>query len=600
VKFKVPDDAKEGAKYDVKWASLAIESGDMVRLIPNKTNGYILVKTDMDITEPDSTEPDSTEPDTTTEPVTTEPDSTEPDSTEPESTEPVSTEPDSTEPVSTEPDSTEPVSTEPDSTEPVSTEPDSTEPVSTEPDSTEPVSTEPDSTEPVSTEPQEDTTEPQGDTTEPQGDTTEPESTEPTTDPKDNPENWPKDGRDSNVTWIIKDVEKEVSDAPVTVDVPVIVTNDEYGLNSYIANIALEAEGQTVMPVAVKAAQGSAYNMTFKDNNKDMQYAGTAADNQPAAKNEAEVFIVTFQFDTLEGIHFTEVDGKLKATYEVIWNGDANGDGLQIIHAGDAKIKEYPINHKVQDGSITLIKDKSEEQDYDKYEYKYYVDGSDMFFFAHDPRLFSDILPVVKVYRRGVYNDSSKPDGDWIALKEEDVTEYAVVTTAGGYKSPADAYLNGGADSCYAGLPLTITFKDGENVVTLDASSEIPFDAKAFIGVKGDADLDGLCNANDATAILLYAAAVGTNTADQNPLANKSGAELKLAMFLADVDGEETSEEDRLINAADATSVQIFAAKFGTSAVVDNTAIANIWVENLEPVPPYTKTFADYLKDNKE
>ena len=78
----------------------------------------------------------------------------------------------------------------------------------------------------------------------------------------------------------------------------------------------------------------------------------------------------------------------------------------------------------------------------------------------------------------------------------------AVAVADGDFTCPLDAYIAKGKDACYAGLPLKATFKDGDKVVSLDATSG--FTSKVYIGVKGDTNLDGTVAAEDAQNALMY------------------------------------------------------------------------------------------------
>ena len=82
--FDVPADAAPGTIYNVKWADLTINNGDMVRLVPVKVDGWIKVKVPETTPEPTTTYSEATTttteaPTTTTEApsTTTEPNETE-------------------------------------------------------------------------------------------------------------------------------------------------------------------------------------------------------------------------------------------------------------------------------------------------------------------------------------------------------------------------------------------------------------------------------------------------------------------------------------------------------------------------------------------
>ena len=95
-----------------------------------------------------------------------------------------------------------------------------------------------------------------------------------------------------------------------------------------------------------------------------------------------------------------------------------------------------------------------------------------------------------------------------------------------------------------------------ENVLIPDATPTV------YIGVKGDADLDGLVNVPDAVTILTYYAKVAAGQEgivfNDDPLLNK------LAFFLADIDTESKAGENtegKLMEVTDAVYDLTYYAK---------------------------------------
>ena len=132
---------------------------------------------------------------------------------------------------------------------------------------------------------------------------------------------------------------------------------------------------------------------------------------------------------------------------------------------------------------------------------------------------------------------------------------------------------------------------DGSPIVT----------GEAYIGVKGDTNLDGIADAEDATLMLIYSANEGANlkpsirTVESDMINALSEEELEVledfVFFLSDVDdeSEDHGETNSLntdisyVDADDATFVLIYAAEQGAGNNPD-------WYRLLkEPLPKYTK-----------
>ena len=88
----------------------------------------------------------------------------------------------------------------------------------------------------------------------------------------------------------------------------------------------------------------------------------------------------------------------------------------------------------------------------------------------------------------------------------------------------------------------------------------------AYIGVKGDADLNNEVDAVDASVVLTYYSTVQTNGGDKSIKFSKDDERLEgLAAFLADCDANEFDERefhrekiDRTIDALDASYILMF------------------------------------------
>ena len=238
----------------------------------------------------------------------------------------------------------------------------------------------------------------------------------------------------------------------------------------------------------------------------------------------------------------------------------------------------------------------------------------------------------------------TKTSDDWEEITGK-VSDFAVAVADGDFTSPLDAYIAKGKDVCYAGLPLKATFKDGDKVVSLDATSG--FTSKVYIGVKGDTNLDGICNAKDGTEILRFAAAFGTGRVDGTAygaedrfhLGGYTGVQEVFSFFLSDIDAEHTTfglenaneeiinvedvitkfmsekivNEDTseprkrtsFVNASDAVSTFRFAAKSGTNAPAGaegHKSMPELWkdVFGTAALPKYSQEIDDYVTAHPE
>ncbi|MBE6850410.1 MAG: hypothetical protein E7504_01505 [Ruminococcus sp.] len=104
-------------------------------------------------------------------------------------------------------------------------------------------------------------------------------------------------------------------------------------------------------------------------------------------------------------------------------------------------------------------------------------------------------------------------------------------------------------------------------------------DVKIFVGVKGDANLDSVANANDAAEVLVYAATKGAN-GSATLYSDEDVALETLAYFLADVDGEsrDCGADGSDLNALDAAGILVFAANKGANP---GRPVADLWKEVL-------------------
>ena len=380
--------------------------------------------------------------------------------------------------------------------------------------------------------------------------------------------------------WIIATTEVE---AGATVALPITVKGDTLGLNSYIAKVKADAA-----LTANGAEAGNAYGaLDFVPNVAALTFGGTYYEDKgtgngsvPAAADGSTVFSINFQVPDASAINFSETDEKgAYALFPVTW------DSLNIVDGSMTTL----IPSKV-DGWIKVYKPEEpatdEPEDVTMYKYRYSLNGQDKFYFSHDSRPFDQIYADATLERCGVKSDGTTTE--WKTISVGQLSGFVVATIDGGYLNP-QAYFNaknpdwatGTIVEAYNKVPLQVTITDklpdGTEVTAVlkpDAEdADEVFNANAIIGVKGDTDLNGLCNASDAAEVLLYAAAIGAGETAAickvDAAATLLGAEVaeNFVFFLSDVDGESENHgagaDSNPLNASDAALQLIYAAAVG-------------------------------------
>ena len=141
-------------------------------------------------------------------------------------------------------------------------------------------------------------------------------------------------------------------------------------------------------------------------------------------------------------------------------------------------------------------------------------------------------------------------DADGNIVSQEDIIDK--VNFNG--ETPKSTYAQ--TENYYVGEVQAYYNNGTENVLIPGATPTV------YIGVKGDADLDGLENVPDAVKILTYYAKVAAGQSgivfEEDPLLNK------LAYFLADIDTESKAGENtpgKLMEVSDAVNVLTYYAK---------------------------------------
>ena len=165
------------------------------------------------------------------------------------------------------------------------------------------------------------------------------------------------------------------------------------------------------------------------------------------------------------------------------------------------------------------------------------------FYFSVDEREFkaTDLFKSVTLI---------STDADGNIVSQEDIIDKVNFNGA----TPKSTYVQ--TDKYYAGTIQAYYNNGTENVLIPDATPTV------YIGVKGDADLNGLEDVPDAVTILTYIAKVAAGqegiVLNDDPMLNK------LAFFLADIDTESKEGQNtdgKLLEVSDAVSILTYVAK---------------------------------------
>ncbi len=157
------------------------------------------------------------------------------------------------------------------------------------------------------------------------------------------------------------------------------------------------------------------------------------------------------------------------------------------------------------------------------------------FYFSHDAEVFDASDLIESVTRYAIYSDGSMEENG------ETLADLSMISID---SAPYMLYTEG-----------TFTYEIELTITDAFGSRTLETRAEAMIGVKGDANLDGTVDANDAAVILVYAAEVG---AGNDAVLHSDDAQTEaLAKFLADVNG------DGKYDATDAANILVYAAAIG-------------------------------------
>ncbi len=189
------------------------------------------------------------------------------------------------------------------------------------------------------------------------------------------------------------------------------------------------------------------------------------------------------------------------------------------------------------------------------------------YYFSHDENEFDLSKLINKLTLIGNINGEAKS----FQIAASDFSTY--LTPA--FATPAE-YFNNVAGTAYVASSLAISFNPANIQTSYMTNMTVdPIEyPTVYIGVKGDANLDGAVGLDDATKVLAYYANVGASLdASFNDDPNLE----VLAYFLADVDTESTNGRDvageNSIHLTDATAILTYYAYVGSGLDADWDAI---------------------------
>ncbi|MDE7093637.1 MAG: hypothetical protein K2O52_01875, partial [Oscillospiraceae bacterium] len=414
-----------------------------------------------------------------------------------------------------------------------------------------------------------------------------------------------KPGTEYTVTWTIGKVVAHAGQSNVKVPITVSAPFDEaltYNLFEFKLKVA---DG----PVFNKdgLAAGEAYS-EFTIMANDLTIAGNNSEGDSVGYNNATLLYLSF--DIPEGV--------TPDVYSIEFDGDA-----------EAHNRNYDIfDIEEENGSITVLDDGI---NVDTQEYQYDIEGKSKFYFSHDHRKFidddllkTDLISIGTLRCRPVLSNGEY--GEW-TVADLDKIEFKIKDEA--WESPKAVYENAvlpklsdendnltyekGIAFFKEKIPFTLTTtferfntetKEIEEVDITDLDELYDgspiVTGEAYIGVKGDTNLDGIPDAEDATLMLIYSADEGahlnpslrTVESDKiNALSEEDLATLEdFVFFLSDVDNESEDHgatnslktDVSYVDAEDATFVLIYSAEMGAHNNPDWYRLLN------EPLPKYT------------
>ena len=237
------------------------------------------------------------------------------------------------------------------------------------------------------------------------------------------------------------------------------------------------------------------------------------------------------------------------------------------------------------------------------------VAGNRNFYFSHDQRpLAENVAALIKKATYTTEDMTTKEislQGNFAFGLTNDLEDPTTVSP----KSIFDELTENGEPAAYSYKPLYIYFKNQNGVWEVTKEPLVYI----YIGVKGDANLDGICNAKDGAAVLVYAADFGAGNEARLTDKTAIGTDLPLAAeafawFLADVNeeskdmGTTTNRPDdngiyeggAVLNSKDAAAIFVYAADFGAGNNPD-------WGDELvKPLPRFTAEIYKWKQEHPE
>ncbi len=169
------------------------------------------------------------------------------------------------------------------------------------------------------------------------------------------------------------------------------------------------------------------------------------------------------------------------------------------------------------------------------------VTKAPQFYFSHDEAEFRAEDLIAGITRFAVDSDGV------VSESGEALENFDNVSVSG--MSPTKIYKEGGFEYL-----LTLEISDEFGTQTFEEACSL------YVGVKGDANLDGSVDAVDAAQILVYAAAAGAGT-ESHLYSDTDTQKEAFAHFLADVNG---TAADSSLDATDAAAILVYAAQSGS------------------------------------
>ena len=385
-------------------------------------------------------------------------------------------------------------------------------------------------------------------------------------------------------TWTIGVAVAHAGDE--NVKLPVTVSGDP-GLNSFIFSVNA-ADGLTFS----KYAQGNAYDLLTMA----VEYPKFSA----TSEDETITNVQAAEDATVVDLYFNVGADVAPGIYPVTFDGDVQA----------LRISTKAIDVTEIDGYIEVLAPDDEPV---VSGYRYVIRGNDKFYLSHDPRAFSAADLISSLRRQEILTkaDGTQTYGTLESI-DPSTLNITMVPTGSDLTSPKAYYDNAGTPYCVVPMSAIITDEvNGEQKVT---TVEVE-GATAYIGVKGDTDLNGTCLAPDASEVLIYATEKGVGRGPKLFNADREWLPESLKLpwsetlenfvyFLSDVtneseDGGSTDPNGggkTDVDANDASLQLVYAAICGTKGIPNTSWAYDVLDGAVDPMPYYTALIEGYNK----